>query len=810
MTSNTADHPLDTGDIGLPPVADSTVETPLLIVTGMHRSGTSMAASMLQSLGVHMGERMVPADAGNPRGYFEATDFLELNRAALEQCILESDGGHRDWGWTESETFDRTGLGALDRAARDLVASRMDLPGPQGFKDPRSSLLLDFWDTVVPEARYLLLYRYPWDVADSMQRLGAEVFLEHPEYAYRIWGFYNRHLLDFYRRHADRAALVSTNALVRRPESLGDLLREKLGIVGLESEESPSFEDLVDTEHLFTTLEGEDPLIGLVGAASPDCLDLLRDLDHHADLSSSDLWTDPGCRSQWVLDPGSPEGPEVTLSVVIPCFDHGQFLLEAVASVERCGLERDGDACVAELIIVNDGSSEPRTLDILEILRRAGYRVIDQANQGLSAARNRGIEAARGRYILPLDADNRLRPGFPGAASRLLDATPEVAVAYGDCHEFGQRNGRRSVARADLPRMLWGNYIDACTVFRRELWVDVGGFDTGLPAWEDWEFWIHALAKGWRFHRLEGITFDYRVCPNSLVRSVEDEAVKDSILRHIVTKHRSTFDAFLVRQLGMDVSRPSGLETELSRLRLETHGLEEDLAQYRRWLEIRGEEVAVLNTQLAAKVDEVTSLDGQLDVWVKKAGDLDGRVVELEGELGVWVKKAGDLEGRVVELEGELGVWVEKAGDSSGRVEELDRDLAVWVKKAGDLDRRLQDRDRELQDRDRELHERSVQLQDREREVMAWEKQVQGQEARASELEGSLAEAKAHAEEMHRQTEALHRQMHGYRTTLEQIHASRLWRLISALWVGIDWVLPRESRRRRAYDGLVRWVRGGG
>ena len=69
----------------------------------MHRSGTSLVASLLSAIGVDMGQRLLPPDKGNPRGYFEDIDFLEFQRRALSESCLKDDGGHPDWGWTESE-----------------------------------------------------------------------------------------------------------------------------------------------------------------------------------------------------------------------------------------------------------------------------------------------------------------------------------------------------------------------------------------------------------------------------------------------------------------------------------------------------------------------------------------------------------------------------------------------------------------------------------------------------------------------------------------------------------------------------------
>ncbi len=94
------------------------------------------------------------------------------------------------------------------------------------------------------------------------------------------------------------------------------------------------------------------------------------------------------------------------VSIIIPCFNHGKFLLEAIKSVEKC------DKRLYELIIINDGSTDSFTANLIKSLLSQGYHVIEHENSGLSAARNTGIKAAHGRYILPLDADNRISPAW--------------------------------------------------------------------------------------------------------------------------------------------------------------------------------------------------------------------------------------------------------------------------------------------------------------------------------------------------------------------------------------------------------------
>jgi hypothetical protein len=482
----------------------------------MHRSGTSLIASFLAALGVDLGRDLLPADDANPRGYWEDRAFLELQRRILQECTPEGPG-HADWGWSEAGEADASRFAAYRDRALALVAARNGEPGPWGWKDPRSTLLLDFWDEILDRPAYVLVYRFPWEVADSMQRLGAEVFLNNPEYAYRIWEAYNRRLLDFHRRHRERSVLVSANALVEQPERVADLVRGKLGVPLSDASFDNVFED-----QLLRGLERSDPLIGFVAATSPDCIELLRRLDEEADLGAAGLWRVPE------LGPYATAGRDVDLSVVIPCRDHGQFLIEAVASVQRSLTPGS-----YEILVVDDGSQQPRTVEVLAVLEDAGFEVLHTGGTGHCAARNHGIERARGRYVLPLDADNRLRPGVFDRAPAILDVSPEIGVVFSDYQEFGQRSRHCEVAEFDLDQLLEFNYIDACAVFRKQAWEEAGGYDETMPVWEDWELWLHFAKRGW--------TFDYRVRPGSLISRWKQEGMQERMMCRMVGKHPELF-----------------------------------------------------------------------------------------------------------------------------------------------------------------------------------------------------------------------------------------------------------------------------
>ncbi|WP_026098145.1 glycosyltransferase [Kamptonema formosum] len=231
---------------------------------------------------------------------------------------------------------------------------------------------------------------------------------------------------------------------------------------------------------------------------------------------------------------GKSPSEEISVSVVIPCYNQGEFILDAISSVQSCSEP------VWEAIVVNDGSTDPVTQKVLTYLKNSGYQVVDQSNQGLAQARNKGIELAKGPYILPLDADNKIRGDYITKAIAILDRHPDVGVVYGDAELFGDQTGVRSVPDFDLNRMLRGNYIDACAVFRKVLWQQCGGYDPKIPkklGYEDWDFWLSAAEKGWRFYHIPEVLFDYRLRSDSMVSFCNIPENRKQLLRYIATKH---------------------------------------------------------------------------------------------------------------------------------------------------------------------------------------------------------------------------------------------------------------------------------
>ncbi len=202
------------------------------------------------------------------------------------------------------------------------------------------------------------------------------------------------------------------------------------------------------------------------------------------------------------------------ISIVVPCFNHGQMLLDTLASIERVRVDS-----LAEVIVVNDGSTDPLTCRVFQELDSSKYVIIHQENRGLGPARNAGIALAKGEFILPVDSDNLIRRAYLDQGAAVLVANADVGIVYGDREFFGERRGTDRVAEFDWASIVRGNYIDACALYRRAVWESVNGYDEKMPrmGYEDWDFWLRAALRGWKFLHLNEVAFDYQVRTGSML-----------------------------------------------------------------------------------------------------------------------------------------------------------------------------------------------------------------------------------------------------------------------------------------------------
>ncbi len=199
--------------------------------------------------------------------------------------------------------------------------------------------------------------------------------------------------------------------------------------------------------------------------------------------------------------------PEV--SVIIPCYNHGKYLGESVESVILQTFQQ------FEIIIVNDGSTD-NTKEISEKLVNEyphhSIKLINQKNSGQPAiARNNGISVAKGSYILPLDADDKLHPkAIENYLKRLNKRDNDPVVVFGWLQSFGTDNSLWAASEFEPRQILHRNQIPASSLFRRSVWELQKGYRTNVPGFEDWDFWIGAIRIGAKFLNVKQVTTYYR------------------------------------------------------------------------------------------------------------------------------------------------------------------------------------------------------------------------------------------------------------------------------------------------------------
>jgi glycosyltransferase involved in cell wall biosynthesis len=190
------------------------------------------------------------------------------------------------------------------------------------------------------------------------------------------------------------------------------------------------------------------------------------------------------------------------IAVVIPVHDDGALVADAVASVR--------EAEPVEVVVVDDGSTDERTLAVLDRLRGEGVTVLRQENAGPGAARSAGARATTAPYVFPLDADDLLVEGALGRLAGLLDAHPEAHVAWGDYDVFGDYDGRYTAQPAWLPWSLtWVNQYPNSSLLRRSALEAAGHWPEGN--YEDWSLWLRFVELGFGGVALGDVVYRHRL-----------------------------------------------------------------------------------------------------------------------------------------------------------------------------------------------------------------------------------------------------------------------------------------------------------
>jgi len=204
------------------------------------------------------------------------------------------------------------------------------------------------------------------------------------------------------------------------------------------------------------------------------------------------------------------------VSFVVPCYNYGRYLRDCLNRIfaQEGGYE-------IEVIAINDASPD-NTIDILRSYSDPRLKIIDRReNRGHIFTVNEGMEAARGKYVVRIDPDDRHRTHFLKTLVPVLEANASIGLAYANI-AIMDGDGRINVERADsvhggrdftgneLIALMKKNFICAPTVIaRREAWMSAWPVPEGL-AFNDWYFNL-MLARRWTFHYCDEVLADYRV-----------------------------------------------------------------------------------------------------------------------------------------------------------------------------------------------------------------------------------------------------------------------------------------------------------
>ncbi|MFN3781956.1 MAG: glycosyltransferase family 2 protein, partial [Candidatus Kapaibacteriota bacterium] len=214
------------------------------------------------------------------------------------------------------------------------------------------------------------------------------------------------------------------------------------------------------------------------------------------------------------------------VSVIIPCYNLAQYLPEAVESVVKQTFTD------WECIIVNDGSTDDTSDVAREIISKYTDKkiyLLEKENGGPAEARNFGIRHSKGKFILPLDADDLIHPTFLEKTVNVLLTNPNIHIVYTDLQEFGERNNL-VIARNWNPAILpFQNHLNYCSLFRRQVWEIVGGYNT--LGYEDWDFWIGCAEKGFSALRIPEPLLAYRIRKvSTYTQAIERDLEKKALI----------------------------------------------------------------------------------------------------------------------------------------------------------------------------------------------------------------------------------------------------------------------------------------
>ena len=234
------------------------------------------------------------------------------------------------------------------------------------------------------------------------------------------------------------------------------------------------------------------------------------------------------------------------VSVIIPCFNYGHFLTQAVGSIEGQHYPR------TEIIVVDDGSTDGTA----QVARAHGVRLLRQRNHGLSEARNAGLAVAHGDIVLFLDADDELLPDSISSGVRALQSHPAAACVVRPCQVIDAAGvvlpaRLRSIGSGDdlYEHWLTQNFVwtPGAAMFRREPINAAGGFSADVGAAADYALYLRFARDGRVVYQPQPAVryrqHDRNMSRDPVLMLESTLAVFDRERRHVPARYKGAFQA---------------------------------------------------------------------------------------------------------------------------------------------------------------------------------------------------------------------------------------------------------------------------
>ncbi len=233
------------------------------------------------------------------------------------------------------------------------------------------------------------------------------------------------------------------------------------------------------------------------------------------------------------------------VSIIVPCYNQGLYIAETLNSVlQQCFLDW-------ECVIMDDGSTD-NSAEIIQSFCDKDSRFVyfKQNNSGVCITRNNAIKHSRGKYILPLDADDIIEPDYLEMAVNVFENKTDVKVVNCLADQFGEHCGSWFLPEYSFNELLWNNTLICASMFRRSDFDKTIGYNPNMEmGCEDWDFWLSLLGPNDVVYRIGEVLFHYRV--RLVSRSTDAAKAHKLIYRQIVRNHMDYYEEYIDNLIPM-------------------------------------------------------------------------------------------------------------------------------------------------------------------------------------------------------------------------------------------------------------------